>query len=287
MAVSNSYDFNMTRDDFITEALELLDALPTGGVPSSSELTSASRTLNILVKGLQTRGANLWVREWVITPLVASTVVQGSDGRNYMATREHVSAADTQPVSGANWASYWKVTEQAPTTTWSSGQTYTYIGHVANFDSKYIDLEEAFIRDPLNGDVTDYKMRIGSWGEYLGLPQKVTRGYGIPTSIHVDKQRDNMNFFLYPTPETGMQLHTQVKRSIFDFDAASDDADCPSRWYETLVNGLAYKLAPKYGIWGTKLEQLKIAFESALDEAKRDDKETTSSFIEPAYGETC
>lgn len=53
MATSGSTDFTVTRDQLITEALENLGVIDVGGTAGTSDINSASTTLNILVKGLQ------------------------------------------------------------------------------------------------------------------------------------------------------------------------------------------------------------------------------------------
>jgi len=53
MATSGSIDFATTRDDIITEALEQLGVLGEGESPSAAQLTSCSRTLNMMLKAWQ------------------------------------------------------------------------------------------------------------------------------------------------------------------------------------------------------------------------------------------
>jgi hypothetical protein len=57
-------DFSVSRNDVITESLELLTALEEGGVPSANQITSLGRTLNMLIKHWQGQGINMYaVRE--------------------------------------------------------------------------------------------------------------------------------------------------------------------------------------------------------------------------------
>ena len=60
MAVSGSTNFSVTRDDIINEALELLGVLGEGEVANTNQLTSASRTLNMMTKAWQADGLNLF-----------------------------------------------------------------------------------------------------------------------------------------------------------------------------------------------------------------------------------
>lgn len=53
MATSGNVAWKLQRDDIITEAMENIGVLELGGTPSSTELTSATRSLNLLCKSLQ------------------------------------------------------------------------------------------------------------------------------------------------------------------------------------------------------------------------------------------
>ena len=53
MALSGSFDFTVTRDDIITDAIRELGAIDIDESPSTAEVTFAARKLNILLKSLQ------------------------------------------------------------------------------------------------------------------------------------------------------------------------------------------------------------------------------------------
>lgn len=63
MATSGSIDFELTRDDVITEAMEMLGVLPEGVSPTAAQLTSCARTLNAMLKHWQTTGTHLFVNQ--------------------------------------------------------------------------------------------------------------------------------------------------------------------------------------------------------------------------------
>lgn len=60
MATSGSIDFTVTVDDIITDALELIGVLGEGDTATTDQVTSAMRTLNMLVKTWQAAGLNLF-----------------------------------------------------------------------------------------------------------------------------------------------------------------------------------------------------------------------------------
>ena len=60
MALSNSVDFSMTRDDLIQTALQDIGALAEGEVPTPTQLTESALRLNMLIKFWQADGMQLW-----------------------------------------------------------------------------------------------------------------------------------------------------------------------------------------------------------------------------------
>ena len=62
MAVSGSTDFRSDRDGIIDAAFELIGAKEADLTPDSSEVTTASKWLNRLIKGWQSHGTMLHVR---------------------------------------------------------------------------------------------------------------------------------------------------------------------------------------------------------------------------------
>ena len=56
MALSASYDFNLTRNEIITEAFRDIGVIDEGNdTPTASQLAVGARRLNMIVKNLQVR----------------------------------------------------------------------------------------------------------------------------------------------------------------------------------------------------------------------------------------
>lgn len=96
-------DFEVTRNDVITEALEQLGAIELGSTPDSDTITSLARTLNMLIKHWQGQGVNMYaLRE---TYLFLFDDVFKYDQLDYNGTtgfnvdRKHVYAADYQKIA--------------------------------------------------------------------------------------------------------------------------------------------------------------------------------------------
>lgn len=60
MATSNSTDWTLNRNQVITGALRKLGVLPSGGTPTSAQISDASDALNAIVKAFQADGMPLW-----------------------------------------------------------------------------------------------------------------------------------------------------------------------------------------------------------------------------------
>ena len=69
MATSGSFDFVVNRDDLIEEALQQCGKLGDHESPTSDQLTSCSRTLNMLIKAWNAEGLKLWAnKDYSFTP---------------------------------------------------------------------------------------------------------------------------------------------------------------------------------------------------------------------------
>ena len=68
MALSNSTDFTVTRDQLITGALRIVGAVAQGETPTATQVTEAAEALNMLAKAWQADGMPLWnIREYSLT----------------------------------------------------------------------------------------------------------------------------------------------------------------------------------------------------------------------------
>jgi hypothetical protein len=80
MATSGTTTYSASVDDLITEAMEVIGVLDLGETPSTAETTSAIRTLNLLLKSLQTDPmVRLRFREEKTVALVGSTATYSLD----------------------------------------------------------------------------------------------------------------------------------------------------------------------------------------------------------------
>jgi hypothetical protein len=68
MATSNSTDFNVTRNQLIEGALRICGVIAVGETPTSSQYTTSSEALNMIVKAWQSDGMPIWAtKEYTLT----------------------------------------------------------------------------------------------------------------------------------------------------------------------------------------------------------------------------
>lgn len=97
---------------------------------------------------------------------------------------------------------------------------------------------------------TDIPLKIITRDEYERISNKVTEG--LPLMLFYDKQRTYGDLYSYPVPDaTAASAYTYritYQRPYEDFDAAGDEPDFPSEWFDALKFGLAVRIAPEYGV---------------------------------------
>jgi hypothetical protein len=232
--------------------------------------SEGSEALNAMVKSWQSENVFLWTTDWTFQAMsTASTERTGTDSNIYTCIRSHTSSNDDKPITGANYAVYWK---QRGSTggAWQASQSYTSIG---DFDvaSDTISIEKAFIR--YNED--DYDVEIIDKFRYMNIPDKADEGR--PTHLWLDRQL-TPHIYIWPIPdETTYVLHYKRIRLLEDFDASGNNPDFPVRWINALTYGLAAHLSHEYqlplqerGILTQEAERFKQTAQSMETEVSED-----------------
>lgn len=81
--------------------------------------------------------------------------------------------------------------------------------------------------------------------DYLNIPEKDIEGR--PDRVFIDKQRDNLEFIFWTTPENSTDIiFYDAVRKFEDSDTAADTADIPFYMYDAFAAGLASRMAEKY-----------------------------------------
>lgn len=277
MATSGSIDFSVSRDDIITEALEQMGVLGEGQSPSADQLTSMSRTLNMMVKAWQADGLNLFAVQKLYVylekekdeySLGSTTTDHISTEYNRTTTSSAASATDTtieaSSISGMSDADYIGVKLDDGTMQWTTingapaGSTVTLTdaltGDVASGNTVYfyttkanrpMKIKNVILSDAITAqDTPIWKV---TRSEYIDLPNKTSDGE--VNQIYYDPQVTLGVMHVWPRSNSvDKYLTLWVQRTLEDFDAASDNADFPQEWFLPLALNLAAVSCPKYGV---------------------------------------
>ena len=297
MSTSGSTDFIVNRDDIITEALEQMGVLAEGQSPNSDQLTSMSRTLNMMVKSWQADGLNLFALQKLYLylekdkkeySLGSSTTDHISSEYNRTTTSVAANITDstievssiTNMVSGDyigikldDGTMQWTTINGSP-----SGSTVTLTDSLTDdvpsnatvffYTSKSnrpMKIKNAVISNSI--DDNDTPIWIMSRQEYIELPNKSTSGQ--VNQIYYDPQIGLGTLRVWPVTDTvDKYLTLWVQRTLEDFDSATDDADYPQEWYLPLALNLAALSCSKYGVPRTErdyIARLAIGYKMLAD----------------------
>jgi len=276
MATSGSFDFNLTRNDIITAAYQEIGVVAFGQTPTPDQFVDASLKLNAMVKAWKAEGIQLWTITDVSLPIQATSVVNGSDGKDYEATQTHTSTLADEPITGANFKLFWNLLTTTAAGAWTVATAFTSSQHYI-LNQQVFGIDHAFVRQ----DNTDTPLEELSRFDYNNLASKTTKGK--PTQFYF-KRGLIPELFLYPFPTNTTDFIVNLATIQFpqDFDAASDNPDFVQEWLETLIENLALRLAPKFGITGQRYAQLKQKADESKFLAKGGDEELGDLRINPS-----
>jgi hypothetical protein len=305
MTISTSIDFSVTRDDIITEALELLGVLGEGETPNASQLTSSARTLNLMVKAWQSRGFNIFATQriyffpqkatneyltstWNATTAYTKTeVATAGVATDTTVVVDSITGISDEDIIGIELDSgswHWTTVSGAP-----AGSTVTitdalpsavavnnYVIAYTTTAKRPMKLEEVVRRDLVSGSdtpLTDILTR----NQYLALSPKTTDG--AITSIYYDPQIGTGKLYIWPETDTIRKiLVLYVQKTLADLDSSSDNPEYPQEWYLALTYNLAELLMPKYGTDAKRAQLIIKNAQFFREEAESFDVEDTVHF---------
>lgn len=298
MAVSGSIDFGQTRDDAITEALELIGVLGEGESPNANQLSSCARTLNLMIKAWQGRGVNIFAVETVYVFLAKDTSSYTLNASGDHSTNSYVSTTlSAAASSGASTITVSTITGMSNgdfigvelddgTLDWTtingapSGSTVTL---TATLDSAAASGNRVFVYTTKANRPLKVLEAYRRTAQGIDVPLDVTtdRAYhlladkntdGVVNTVYYDPQITSPTLYVWPqTSEVTDVIMLRVKRTLNDLDSATDDIDFPQEWYHAIALNLALHLCPKYGVSSEVFNQLgKLALQALFDAESHD-----------------
>lgn len=249
MALSNSFDFIQTTNEIIETAYRMLGVLGDGGTLTSDQYANSRSLLNMIMKNLRGDGVFLWTSEWVSVPLVASSVVLGSDGFDYKCIRPHTSSTDNEPITGAKYISYWEKLTTTVGSAWASSTAYTSSGFL-DLDKKILHVDQsARLIDIANTNALP--LNAISSGEYFRQFASTT---GTPSRFSFTRfHTPQLRLLPFPTNPSNYVVELFVYKYPSDLDTGTDNPDFLSEWMLPLARHLATELLSSYG----KMDELK------------------------------
>lgn len=142
-----------------------------------------------------------------------------------------------------------------------------------NIPADTIDLLEHVIRTGSGQNQTDINISRISNSTFSTIPNK--NATGRPIQVWIDRQRDNPEINVWPTPDAS-QDYTFVYwrlRRIQDAGAGGTKTmDIPFRFLNCMVAGLAYYLSMKLPVDPQRRGELKMDYEQQLQMAQDEDR---------------
>lgn len=309
MATSGSVDFNLTRNEIVTDALKLIEAIEAGETPSSEEMADGARALNRMVKAWQAKGYHLWSKDeavlfltvgqasYKLGPGSTDHAVRAEDLTSTTLSAAAATSATTLTVSsitgissvdnigvilddgsfhwttvnGAPSGSTVTLTAAMPSAAASGNKVYAYTSGL----DRPLRVMDARRRDSSDQDVP---IIVFSREEYFQTPNKTTQAK--TTQVYYDPQLTDGQIYLWPTPDSvSDQIRFTHAASLQDFDAATNNPHFPQEWLDALTWNLAVRLSPEYSVPLEKRMWLKSEALEMLNDAMSWDSEATSVFF--------
>ena len=282
MSTSGLITFDMSGNDIITEALELLGVLGEGETPTTAQFDSSRRTLNMMIKHWQADGLNLFAVErsylFLEKGVVKYNLPGVGDTRYTTAVIETTTASaassgatvvvvtDDTGISVGDWLGVytedsvlsWGVVVAPPvanSVTFAPALTgdvgagavvyaYKAAPDVRDQATRPMLVLEAYLHQP---SATDIPLDLISRVDYYELSNKTTTGF--VNQVYYDPQLELGNLFVWPSPANERNyVILLIQRTLDTFlNSVNDFADFPQEWFMPLSYNLARYLAPKYG----------------------------------------
>lgn len=310
MATSGSANYNVTRDDVITEALRTIGALPKGAAADADDKTFCAAKLNMLVKqwmGAQdfAPGLKFWLRRRAYLFLAKGTSVYslGPSGDHCSGAYVTTTLSVGEPISETAIAVtsddgilngdqvgielddgtlHWDVVNGSPAgnvvtlTTGLAGAAAAgnrLFAYTTKLPYRPLSIVVASLRN-VNGE--DTWLEPIDLLQYEQIPDKGADGD--PSMYYYEAKTVNgVVYFDQEANDVTKVIRLVYHSPVQDFDAATDDADYPQVWYLPLSLGLAKLVAPQYGrAWTPDLND---QYTEALSIARNADPEMHTDFF--------
>jgi len=275
---SNTYDFNLTRNEIIELAFEQIGVKQSNQELTPEQYSRGNKLLNAMVKSWAAEEIFLWALDWFTLDLHNSDQ-RNVSGVDYGCLRNHLSTIDNQPGVGFAWESFWISLGTNTAVPWAEDNNYVSIGNY-NINDNIIGIDVARIKNNKGAGQAYMPLHTMSRSDFFSLGDPTVSGQATRYYFRKGKYP---SLFLYPVPDdiTNYTVEFSAYRYTQDFDNGSDNPDFLQEWIEALYMGLSVRLATQNGIFGSKLDDLKKLAKEAKDTARKADHEFGPFFVKP------
>lgn len=288
MSTSGSFNFTVSRDNLISDALQYIGALGEGESLTSTQQTEGARLLNMLAKLRAADGMPLWaIKRGTILPFTgASSIATNSHVVTFYDSTtlaaDAVSSATALTISAAgtiadsdnigieldNGDMFWTTVSAGGGTTsltiasgltsaaGSGNRVYAYTASTDRIQRPLFIYEANMLQVT---DNTSWSLRLVSRDEYFSLGSRTSEG--VPNQLYFDSILGTdvadptsastwySNFYVYPRFVDGKKvIEFSYQRPLEDFDSSTDIPDFPQEFYLPLMIELAALMGPKHGV---------------------------------------
>ncbi len=294
MATSGSKDYAITRATIIESAYRKTGEFDSGATISGDETASATVALNLMVKELTARGADIWLRDEITLFLQPNQQSYALGTANATAT---ITGETTLSAAEASGQTVLSVTSSTGMTAADNvgikmdDDTIHWTTIVSVDSSIQITITTATDDDAASGN------KVYAYTTTAGRPTKIVSAYrrdinNIDTTVTLIGETDYrsqsnkgsegppVEAWYQPTLTTGTLYVWPVDgganwdKLIFsaqfypdDFDSASDNPEFPIEWGNALVWGLAAELSTELGCTDRQQKSLWTIAEHKINEA--------------------
>ncbi len=316
MATSGISTYNPGRDAMIRRSLRILGAIQSGETPGAQEISDASDALNAWVKEQEASGLHLWAEvegvafmqpnqfnyglggstdHVVLATELGSTTLSAAAAQG--ATSIAVSSVGGMAIGGqigillANNSNtlFWTTIDAIPSTVTLTDAlpVAAAAGSLIYFYVTNIDRPLRIVdgrRFQLSSNI-DTPMIMMSRVDYREQPNKTNTG--VMTQYFYDPQLVTGQLWIWPAPSDSTNAFKFTwMRSLQDFVTATNTADFPQEWVNTIVWNLAVELIPEYDVPPARQEFIVKRALASLELAQTWDKEPESIYFGVNFDQT-
>ncbi len=306
MALSGSKDYSITRADIVGGALRKLGIFDQGESVAGEDTTTAVVALNLMVKELVARGADIWLRDEIILflqPDQQSYLLGTAEATTTIAGETTLSAAEASGQTIISVTSSTGMTAADNVGIKMDDNTIHWTTIVSVDSSTQITITVATDDDAASGnkvyaytttagrptklvsvfrrDINDIDNEITLIGEKEYRRQSNKGSSGPPVEVWYQPTLTTGTLFVWPVDggKNWDKLSLSAQFYPDDFDAAGDNPEFPIEWGNTLIWNLAAELASEYGIPEREQGRLWTVAEHKLNQLLDFDVENASVII--------